>query len=97
VLRTLGLRRRQLTAVALWQITTLTVLAMLAGLPAGAAAGRWAWAAFAHVLGIAPGTGVPVLTGLLLVPAVLLAANLVACWPARRNFRLRPAELLRVE
>jgi hypothetical protein len=97
VLRTLGLQRRQLTAVTVWQITTLAALALLAGLPAGAAAGRWAWAEFAHVLGIAPGTGVPVATGLLLVPAVLLAANLVAWWPGRGNSRLRPAELLRAE
>jgi hypothetical protein len=40
ILRTLGLLRRQLTAVTAWQITTLTGLALLAGLPAGVAAGH---------------------------------------------------------
>ncbi len=97
VLRTLGLRRRELTAVVFWQITTVTGLALLIGLPVGAAAGHWAWALFAGVLGISPGTGIPVATGLLLIPAVLLAANAVALWPARGSTRVRPAQLLRTE
>ncbi len=97
VLRTLGLARSQLTAVTFWQITTLTGLALLIGLPAGAAAGHWAWALFANVLGISPGTSIPVATGFLLIPAVLLAANLFAVMPARGSARVRPAELLRAE
>jgi hypothetical protein len=97
VLRTLGLRRRQLTALMLWQITTLTGLALLIGLPVGAAAGHWAWALFADVLGISPGTDIPIGTGLLLIPAVLLAANAVAVWPARASTRVRPAQLLHTE
>ena len=35
ILKTLGLLRRQLTAVTAWQVTTLTLLALLVGLPAG--------------------------------------------------------------
>ena len=97
VLRTLGLQRRQLDALLVWQISTLTGLALLIGLPAGAAAGRWAWALFADVLGVPPGPSIPFGTGLLLIPAALLAANLVALWPARRNLRTRPAQLLRAE
>ena len=97
VLRTLGLRRNQLTAVMFWQISTVTGLALLIGLPVGAAAGHWAWALFADVLGISPGTGVPIATGLLLIPAVLVAANAVALWPASGSTRARPAQLLRSE
>lgn len=97
VLRTLGLQRRQLDALLVWQISTLTGLAVLIGLPVGAAAGHWAWALFTDVLGVAPGTSVPFGTGLLLIPAALVAANLVALWPARRNLRIRPAQLLRAE
>jgi hypothetical protein len=97
VLRTLGLQRSQLIAVTFWQVTTLTGLALLIGLPVGIAAGHWAWALFADVLGISPGTTIPVATGLLLIPAVLLAANLFAVMPARGSARVRPAELLREE
>ena len=97
VLRTLGLQRRQLTALLVWQISTLTGLAVLIGLPVGAAAGHWAWALFADVLGVAPGTNIPFGAGLLLIPAALVAANLVALWPARRSLRIPTAQLLRAE
>jgi len=97
VLRTLGLRRGQLAAVTFWQISTLSTVGLLFGLPAGAAAGHWAWALFADVLGVAPGTAIPAVTGLLLIPCVLVAANLVATWPAIGSTRVRPASLLRAE
>jgi hypothetical protein len=97
VLRTLGLQRRQLDALLVWQISTLTGLAVLIGLPVGAAAGHWAWALFANVLGVSPGTSIPVGAGFLLIPAAVLAANVVALWPARRSLRVRPAQLLRAE
>ena len=97
VLRTLGLQRRPVLALMVWQITTLTGLALLIGLPVGTAAGHWAWALFAGVLGISPGTAVPIATGFLLIPAALLAANAVALWPARGCTRLRTADLLRTE
>jgi predicted lysophospholipase L1 biosynthesis ABC-type transport system permease subunit len=97
VLRTLGLQRRQLSALIFWQLTTVTLVALLIGLPVGVAAGHWAWALFANVLGISPGTDIPIGTGLLLIPAVLLAANAVGLWPARGSTRVRPAQLLRTE
>ena len=74
-----------------------SAVALAVGLPVGAAAGHWAWSLFADVLGISPGTTIPVMTGILLIPAVLLAANLVAFWPGRRSARARPAMLLRAE
>jgi predicted lysophospholipase L1 biosynthesis ABC-type transport system permease subunit len=91
------LQRRQLSALIFWQLTTVTLVALLIGLPVGVAAGHWAWALFANVLGISPGTDIPIGTGLLLIPAVLLAANAVGLWPARGSTRVRPAQLLRTE
>jgi putative ABC transport system permease protein len=97
VLRTLGLRRGQLAVATCWQISAITAVALVIGLPAGAAAGRWAWALFADVLGMSPGSGSPIKLGLLLIPCALAAANLVALAPGRSSTRPRPAELLRAE
>ena len=97
IMKALGLLRRQVRWITAWQITTLTMLALLIGLPAGVALGRWAWALFATGLGIAGGTVTPVPIVLLMVPAAVLAANAVAFWPARRTARLSPAEVLHAE
>jgi predicted lysophospholipase L1 biosynthesis ABC-type transport system permease subunit len=97
VLRTLGLQRRQVSAISLWQITTITGLALLVGLPIGTAAGHWAWTLFAGVLGISPGTAIPVAAGLAIIPAGLLAAQALALWAALDSAKTRPAEMLRAE
>jgi ABC-type lipoprotein release transport system permease subunit len=39
----------------------------------------------------------PVVGVLLLVPAALIAVNLIAAWPARRAANTRPAAVLRSE
>jgi len=54
VLKTLGLRRRQLRATVAWQASTILVIAALAGVPLGVAAGHWAWASFATTVGFVP-------------------------------------------
>ena len=96
VLRTLGLQRRQLTRAGLADLDADR--ARRADRAARRGGGR------ALGLGVVrrrprvpPGTNIPVGTGLLLIPAALLAANLVALWPARRSLRIRPAQLLRAE
>lgn len=97
ILKTLGLLRRQVISITAWQMTILAALALLAGLPLGIAAGRWAWALFAHELGI-PATAItPLPLVLLTVPAVILIANTVAFWPGHTAARLNPAETLRAE
>jgi FtsX-like permease family len=96
-LRALGLVRRQVQEIVAWQATTLTALALLAGLPLGVAVGRWAWTLFTDGLGVPPGTLVPVPFVLLMVPAAILAANAVAYWPGRAATRLAPAAVLRTE
>ena len=95
ILKTLGLVRRQVSSITVWQVSTLAGLALLAGVPLGVAAGHWAWALFARRLGISTIAITPVPLVLLTIPAVIVAANAVAFWPGRTTARLRPAEVLR--
>ena len=97
ILKTLGLLRRQVSAITAWQVSTLTGLALLVGLPLGVAAGRWSWALLAHGLGFPPVALTPVWPVLFMVPAVIVIANAVALWPGRATARLSPAEVLRAE
>jgi hypothetical protein len=97
IMKALGLLRRQVRWITAWQMTTLTMVALLIGLPLGIALGRWAWALFATALGIAGDTVTPVTIMLLMVPAAVLAANTIAFWPARTAARLSPAEILHAE
>ena len=96
-MKALGLLRRQIRSITAWQVSVLTGLALLAGLPLGVAAGRWAWALFARDLGISAGAIMPLPLVLLMVPAMILIANAVAFWPGTTAARLKPAEILRVE
>jgi len=43
ILKTIGFVRRQILATVAWQATTLAVLAVLIGIPAGVALGNWTW------------------------------------------------------
>lgn len=97
VLRALGFVRGQVGAVVRWQAGTFVLAALLVGIPAGLAAGRWFWAIAAQRLGIVslPQTPWPVLVGVL--PAALLLSILIAAWPARAATRARPAVVLRAE
>lgn len=97
VLKTLGFVRRQVSATVAWQATTLAAVALLVGLPLGVAAGRWAWVLVNQGLGSPAGPVTPTLAVLALVPATVLAANLVAALPARVAAATRPAVVLRSE
>jgi predicted lysophospholipase L1 biosynthesis ABC-type transport system permease subunit len=97
VLKTLGLRRRQPRAIVAWQASTILVIAALAGVPAGVAAGRWAWASFASSVGFVPVTVVPLFTLFLGSLALLATGNLLALIPAAVAARTPPAAALRTE
>jgi ABC-type lipoprotein release transport system permease subunit len=97
VLKTLGLSRRQVQAVVAWQAVALAAAALALGLPLGMAAGRWAWAVFAGSAGVAGDASVPAPLLLLAVPAVLLAAVLIAAGPGWAAAQTRPAAILRAE
>ena len=97
VLKTLGLRRRQLRAIVAWQASTILVIAALAGILLGVPAGRWAWTTFASTVGFVPVTVVPVPALFLGLLALLAAGNLLAAVPAAVAARTPPAAALRAE
>ena len=97
VLKALGLRRGQLRAIVAWQVSVILVIAAAIGVPAGVAAGRWAWATFGGVVGFVPVSVVPVLPVALGFVALLAAGNLLAVAPALIAARTPPAAALRAE
>ncbi len=97
VLKVLGFTRSQLAATAAWQGTAFAVVALAVGLPLGLAIGRWLWRAIADQLGIVPAPRLPVLAVLVMIPAVLVVANVAAAVPGWLAARVRPADVLRSE
>ena len=97
LLKTLGMTRRQLSAIVAWQTTLTLLIALVVGVPLGVAAGRWAWHGFAGSLGVVPVTVVPVLLLAAGCAAVILAGNLLASVPAAVAARTPAAGTLRTE
>ena len=97
VLRTLGMLRLQVSGITAWQAVTMAAVALLLGLPAGVAAGHWAWAGFAAAAGVPPAALTPALPLLLTIPAGLLASLVVSAWPGRFASLGSPAAALRAE
>jgi FtsX-like permease family/MacB-like periplasmic core domain len=97
VLRALGLTRRQSRLVIGTQATLLAVIGLAFGIPLGIALGRTLWHAAANMTPLAYNPPWALLALLLIAPVALVAANLLAAWPARRAARLRTAQILRTE
>jgi ABC-type antimicrobial peptide transport system permease subunit len=97
VLRALGLTRWQSRLVVVTQATLLAVIGLAFGIPLGLVLGRVLWRAAADVTPLAYQPPLAELALLLIVPLALLAANLLAAWPARRAARLPAGQILRTE
>jgi hypothetical protein len=97
MLKTLGFARGQVIQTVAWQATTFALVAALAGLPVGMAAGRWAWRLVANQLGVVSGPVVPPAPVLAIATGALLAANLAAAGPSWVAAQIRPAAVLRSE
>lgn len=97
VLRALGFLRRQSVLVVVSQALTLVVLALVAGLPAGIAAGRAGWSVVATSLGVKLEAPTPALELALAAAAVSAAGVMASLAPAALAARRSPAELLRNE
>jgi FtsX-like permease family len=97
VLRALGLTRRQSRLVIFTQATLLAVIGLAFGIPLGIALGRTLWRAAADMTPLAYHPPVALWALALIGPVALVAANLLAAWPARRAARLRTAHILRTE
>ena len=96
IMKVLGLLHRQLTAITVWQVTTLTVLALLVGMPLGVAGGHWAWRIFADNVGLSPVAITPMAL-VWMIPVTMAAAILIAFRPGQRMARGSPAAVLRTE
>jgi hypothetical protein len=97
LLKALGFLRRQVSLTVVWQATTLAVLALVVGVPAGIAAGRWIWLAVADQVGVVPEPVLPAALLAVVAAATVLVANLVAAVPAWMAARTHPATVLRSE
>ena len=97
VLKTLGFTPAQLSATVASQATTVAMVGLLAGLPLGLGVGRYAYNLFADNLGVVSDVVTPVGVIVLVVPAAIVVANLVAALPGWTAARTRPAPVLRAE
>ena len=97
VLRALGLNRLQARTVVLTQAGVLALIALAFGVPLGLVLGRGLWRAVAASTPLAYHPPIAFWALLLIAPAVLLAAGLLAAWPGHRAARLRSGQILRTE
>src|SRR5205807_6911242 len=97
VLKTLGFVRHQVTATVAWQATALAVPAVVVGVPAGIGLGRWTWHLVADSVGSVSPAIVPLAAVLVVIPATLLVANLLATGPGWAAGRVQPARVLKAE
>ncbi|NAS22932.1 FtsX-like permease family protein [Herbidospora sp. NEAU-GS84] len=97
VLRACGLTGGQARGVVLTQATVLALTGLLFGVPLGFVVGRALWGVVADTMPFFYHPPLAVLALLLIGPVTLLAANLLAVWPARLSTRSRVGHVLRTE
>lgn len=97
VLRTLGMRPRQVAWSVLWQSNVFAATVLVLAVPLGLAAGRLSWRWFATAIGVADDPSSPLLAVAAGVLIVAAAANVVAFLPARRAASVHPAGTFRTE
>jgi hypothetical protein len=97
VLRAMGFVRRQVSGVVIWQATTVAAVAIVVGIPIGAAAGRSSWTLVSDRLGLPADPIVPGASLLLVALVALVAANLIAIIPGLLATRTPPATTLHTE
>jgi hypothetical protein len=97
VLRALGLTQWQCRWVVATQATVLAIVGLVFGVPLGLAVGRSVWRAVADYTPLQYVPPIAVWALLLIAPAALIVANLLAAWPGQRAARLRIAHILRTE
>jgi ABC-type antimicrobial peptide transport system permease subunit len=97
VLRALGLTRPQSWLVVTTQASLMALIGLAFGVPLGLALGRRLWHQVAETTPLAYVPPLAVWALLLIVPAGLLAANLLAVWPGHRAAGLRSGQVLRTE
>ncbi len=94
ILRTLGFRRRQVITTAVAQAMSIAVLGLLIGIPVGMIVGRAVWSGLAGDLGVLDQASTPWALVVLVVPATMAIAAVVAWPPGHRAARARPIDNL---
>jgi hypothetical protein len=97
ILKTLGFVRSQVRATVACQATVLILAALIVGVPAGIAIGRVTWLAFADQIGVVPAARSAMGATLLIIPAGIILANVIAAIPGGAAARIRPAAVLRAQ
>jgi ABC-type antimicrobial peptide transport system permease subunit len=97
LLKALGFVRRQVASAVTWQTTTVALVGIVIGVPAGIAVGRAVWQFFADNLGVPSRPVVAVWAVAVVALGTLAIANLLAIGPALAAARSRPAGLLNAE
>jgi hypothetical protein len=97
LLKTLGLVRRQVVAVVIWQASIPVAIGTLAGVPLGIATGRYLWARFASELYVVPQPATSMVTVATVATSTLALAILTAIVPGWRAARTPVASALRAE
>jgi len=97
MMKALGMTRRQVRAIVLWQSSTILVISAVLGLVLGWAAGHLVWSAYTSSLGVPAVTVLPlgvVLLGLLIL---VVAGDALTALPAELAARTPSGSLLRHE
>ena len=97
LLKALGFVRRQVALCVSWQTTTVALVGIVIGVPAGVAVGRAVWGLFAHSLGVLAVTEVTAWVIVAVAVATIVVANVLAIGPAIVAARTPSASLLRSE
>ncbi len=97
ILRALGFTRRMTRTIISTQSTVVGVVGLVIGLPLGFVVGRIGWIWVAAKVPLRFVSPITLALALIVVPSVIVLANLLAALPGRRAAHLRPAEALRTE
>jgi ABC-type lipoprotein release transport system permease subunit len=87
--------RGNIRAVINSQGTAIGLFGLVIGIPI--AVGRLGWRAIAERVPLSEVPPLALVSALLLIPATVIAANVLAQWPGRVALSHRPAEELRAE
>ncbi len=97
VLRAMGMTRWNVRTVLNSQGTAIALFGLIVGIPLGIVVGRVGWQAIAERIPLSVIAPFALAAVLLLLPATLVAANLLALWPGRVTLSHHPADDLRAE